>query len=183
MIRVIAGKAKGQNLKGPTGLDYRPTTGRVKEFIFSYLGPSIQDTTILDLFSGTGSLGIEALSRGASHVTFVEQAAAQIKTIQSNLSLCGFETQASLLRGDVFRMIASLSDSKSFDLILADPPYKANYHGQIVTAVARSGILKPEGRLIIEHETHDQLHAEASLACIRERKFGSNFISVYENPV
>lgn len=183
MIRVIAGKAKGRKLKGPTGLDYRPTTGRVKEFIFSYLGPSILDSTILDLFSATGSLGIEAISRGASHVTFVEQAGAQIKTIQSNLALCGFESQGSLLKGDVFRMIASLSGSGSFDFILADPPYKANYHHQIVQSAGQAGILKPRGRLIVEHETHDQFNTETTLVCVRERKFGSNFVSVYENPV
>ena len=132
----MGGSARGRNLHSPTGLEFRPTTGRVKEYIFNVLQSEVGDANILDLFSGTGSLGIEALSRGAKQVTFVEQSVSSLRLLRQNLSLCRFEAQATLLAGDVFEALKRLGVSQTaFDFILADPPFRENYR---IASSARS---------------------------------------------
>lgn len=180
MIRVIAGEAKGRRLIGPVGTAFRPTTGRVKEFIFSYIGPDIQDARVLDLFSGSGSLGIEALSRGAAAVTFVEKDSAQTRMIRENVRLCRFEDRVKVFGGDVFAKMAELHETKScFDFILADPPFKENLHVKIVESVERFPLLDSRGELLVEHEIHDKAEAGVGLQKYRERTFGHCVISIY----
>ena len=180
MIRVIAGEAKGRKLIGPEGTAFRPTTGRVKEFIFSYIGPDIHGAHVLDLFSGSGSLGIEALSRGAATVTFVEKDSAQTRMIRENVRLCRFEERARVIGGDVFTKMADLSKAESrFDFILADPPFKENFHTKIVAAAERYPLLDVQGELLIEHEIHDKAEAGTGLQQHRERAFGHCVISIY----
>lgn len=180
MIRVIAGEARGRKLKGPKGLQFRPTTGRVKEFIFSYLDGLVSDANILDLFSGTGSLGIEALSRGARHVTFIEQSKAHLRILKENITLCQYESRSRIVQGDVFSNIRYFGQSEEqFDLILADPPFKQNLREKILQAVDQARILSSQGLLIIEHEQHDTSGTSQRLRQIKERKFGHCLISIY----
>ena len=94
MVRIMGGSARGRKLSGPVGFRFRPTTGRVKEFIFSCVGEEVEGARILDLFSGTGSLGIEALSRGAKEVVFVERSASSLKLLRRNLERCGYSSSS-----------------------------------------------------------------------------------------
>lgn len=176
----MGGVARGRKLKSPAGLEFRPTTGRVKEFLFNVLQMEVGDACVLDLFSGTGSLGIEALSRGARHVTFVEQSPSSLKLLRENLLLCGFESLATVLPGSVFQQLAVLgSASSQFDLILADPPFKENYRSRIVQGVFENGLLATDGSLVVEHEQHDPQSSVFQLNMNRQRRFGACTISFY----
>ena len=180
MIRVIGGTARGRRLQGPPGLRFRPTTGRVKEFIFSYLNQEVEGARLLDLFSGTGSLGIEALSRGAASVVFIEEDTRHIRILKDNVALCGFSAEAQIIRGDVFRHIKRLGEGgERFDIVLADPPFKQKLHERITKGVRQAGILARESLLLIEHEVHDSISMESSLRLIKQRRFGHCVVSVY----
>lgn len=181
MLRVSGGEARGRKLKGPKGLEFRPTTGRVKEFIFSVIGPAIESVSVLDLFSGSGSLAIEAISRGAGSVVCVEQSSQHVRIIEQNLQMCGYKDKVRILRGDVFRMIRMLGkQNQCFQLILADPPFKAAFREQIVRTVHECGILDPGGWLIIEHQSDDSDHYQSTLELKRSRQFGHCMVSIYE---
>ena len=119
-MRVITGTARGRRLKEPQGMDIRPTTDKVKESMFSILQFDIEGRRVLDLFGGTGQLGIEALSRGALEVVFVDKSAAALKLIRENLELCGLSDQARVRNGD---SLAYLRSGEKFDLVFLDPPY------------------------------------------------------------
>lgn len=118
-MRVITGTARGRRLKEPQGMDIRPTTDKVKESMFSILQFDIEGRRVLDLFGGTGQLGIEALSRGASEVVFVDKSAAALKLIRENLELCGLSDRARVRNGD---SLAYLRSGEKFDLVFLDPP-------------------------------------------------------------
>jgi 16S rRNA (guanine966-N2)-methyltransferase len=182
VIRVIGGEAKGRKLIGPKGISFRPTTGRVKEFIFSYIGSDIYEARVIDLFSGSGSLGIEALSRGAASVTFVEKNVVQSRMIWENVRLCRFEDRVKVIGGDVFVKMAELHETGSrFDFILADPPFREGLHAKIVEAAGRFPLLDTQGELLIEHEIHDRAEAGAGFQKLRERAFGHCVISIYRS--
>jgi len=180
VIRIVSGAARGRKLFGPPGLRFRPTTGRVKEFIFSYLGEVVKGARILDIFSGTGSLGIEALSRDAGEVVFVEKSFQSLKILEKNLKLCGFLDRAVIFRGDVFRGLKKMGKrGERFDFILADPPFKGALREKIVKTVEESRVLKPGGMLIVEHEVHDSDSEMHGMGLLKQRRFGSCVISVY----
>ena len=175
----MGGKDRGRKLKGPSGTEFRPSTGRVKEFIFSYLF-DVTGTVFLDLFSGTGSIGIDALSRGAVSGVFVEQSYRHLSLLRHNLAACGYTDNTRIIQGDVFTAIRTLAEqAQQFDLIFADPPFKAMYRSEIVESIARSGILKEDGFLIVEHEQHDEDNRSHPFAMIRQKKFGHCVISIY----
>ena len=181
VFRIIAGAYKGRKLQGPKGTEFRPTTGRVKEFIFSYLGEFIQDAVVLDCFSGTGSLGLEALSRGARHVTFIEAASSSIRILKANLEKCNIKTGFQIYQQDVFDFFKMAGQSGyCYDLVLADPPFKGNYRNQIVEDVSKYSLLENAGSLIVEHESHDEDIGEHTLNLLRERQFGGCTVSIYE---
>lgn len=178
-MRVLGGSARGKKLLGPTGLDFRPTTSRVKEFLFEILGDRVIDASVLDLFSGTGSLGIECLSRGARSITFVEQSKPHLRILKQNLINCGFSGKGRTQLGDVFQTLPKFRKrGLTFDLILADPPFKESLKGRIIHSVAENRILTNDGYLIIEHDRHDQTDNQL-LTLKRERRFGDCVISIY----
>lgn len=180
-VRIVGGSVRGRKLVGPAGHRFRPTTGRVKEFIFNYLGESVVGSSILDLFSGTGSLGIEALSRGASKVVFTELAPSNVNMIKKNLRLCDFTEDAKILKGDVFRLMRKMStEDERFDIILADPPFKGSLRERIVKGVDQSGILESDGVLIVEHESHDSDASRCGIHLIKQRRFGQCVVSIYQ---
>lgn len=181
MIRVTGGKVRGRKLYGPKERSFRPTTGVVREFLFSILIHQIGDATILDLFSGTGSLGIEALSRGAKAVTFIERSRKNIQLIKSNLKRCGFLDCTKTIQGDVFGQLKILANDKyCFDFIIADPPFQKNLRAKIVREVWKAEILKREGLLIVEHESHDN-DDDHQYCLIRQKKFGQSVVSIYKS--
>lgn len=123
-MRVIAGKARGTRLVAPRGLHVRPTLDRVKTAMFNILAERVLDTAVLDVFSGSGALGIEALSRGASSCTFVERSQSCVAAIRANLNKAGLAAQARVVHGNVFGILRRLPLESVFDLGLAAPPYR-----------------------------------------------------------
>jgi 16S rRNA (guanine966-N2)-methyltransferase len=177
MVRVIAGISKGRKLQTPKGKEIRLTLDKVKGAIFNMLGNTIIGSSVLDLFSGTGSLGIEALSRGAGKVTFIEDNNNQIRIINENLKICGFN--AEVIKGEVFKMFEKLAGMK-FDIILADPPYNKDLAKKILLQLAKYNILKNSSFAVIEHSKREQIEEAPCWQRIRERRYGDTIVSVYK---
>lgn len=136
-MRVIAGKWRGRIIDAPPGRKTRPTSDRVREAWLNALQTEIPDSKVLDLFAGSGALGIEALSRGASHVTFVEQAAPVLRILRANLAKLDVDAgQTTIIRGDAMQFAAA-TDIVAFDLVLADPPYDQGFAAALMLAFAR----------------------------------------------
>jgi len=176
-VRVVAGRFGGRRLVAPPGDATRPTSDRVREALFSVLGPSIEGTRVLDLYAGTGALGIEALSRGASAAVFVDRAPAAIKAIEANLEVLGIEA-------DVRRMAAraalvSAADSgEAYDLVFLDPPYRRSAELGRELSEALPAVLAPGARVVSESDRREPL--ELSLPMTDERRYGDTVIRIHD---
>lgn len=145
-MRVIAGSFKGRRLVCPKGKDVRPTTDKVKEAMFGALQFDLPGAKVLDAFSGTGALGIEALSRGAEHADFVEKDPDSLRALKENLSAVSPESYT-LFKGDIFKLIPRLG---KYDIVLLDPPYDAGYYTKFLESADESGILCEDCTVIAE---------------------------------
>lgn len=152
-MRVISGKAKHMPLKSLEGIATRPTTDRIKETLFNMLQNEIYGCRFLDLFSGSGAIGIEALSRGAKEAVFVEKNPQAVKCIHSNLSFTKLEEGARLIQADVFAAISRLEEEEPFDIIFMDPPYDKLLEREVLEKLADSGIADHCTLIIIEAST------------------------------
>lgn len=178
-MRVIAGCAKSRQLKVPKGLKIRPTLDKVKEALFDILGKDAAVDRALDLYAGSGSLGIEAISRGAKCGTFVDNNPKCIKTIKENLASLGFGPKSNVLRLDASRALRSLGKvGERFGLVFIDPPYgKAKISLQ---QVAKSDILSPHCVVVVEHYKKDAVPNEAGpLRMIKASRYGDTVLSFY----
>ena len=151
-MRVITGSARGRRLKAPEGLDIRPTTDNVKESVFNILQFEIEGRRVLDLFAGTGQLGIECLSRGAREVVFIDQSREAVKTVRENLKTCGFT--APVLQQDALRY---LGDGGKFDLIFVDPPYDAGLYESVLEKINSVDNLSDGGIILCESRRETEL--------------------------
>jgi 16S rRNA (guanine966-N2)-methyltransferase len=179
-MRVIAGRYGGRRLMAPKGRTTRPTSDRVREALFAMLG-DIADARVLDLFAGTGALGIEALSRGAGHAVFVERDRSAIEAIQANLVALGLgDEQALLRREDVDDALkAARKRKETYDLILIDPPYgRALEWGPRLSAALRA-LLAPGARVVLESDRRTPLGLE--LALEKERRYGDTTIAIHRH--
>lgn len=149
-MRVIAGKARSLKLMTPPGMDTRPTTDRTKETLFNILQPEIRGARFLDLFSGSGAIGIEALSRGAAFAVFVEKDRAAAECIKKNLAFTKLGDNGQILRKDVGAALKSLEKGAPFDLIFMDPPYGRGLERQVLEYLAHSSLLAEEGMVVVE---------------------------------
>lgn len=150
-MRVIAGKARRLPLVSPEGKDTRPTTDRIKETLFNILQDDVPGCEFLDLFSGSGGIGIEALSRGANHATFVEFAKEALACIRINLNKTKLSEQATVLPIEVTYAISKLEKQGSvFDIVYADPPYRKGFEEKILSLLANSKIVRPGSLVVIE---------------------------------
>ncbi|MBR1743627.1 MAG: 16S rRNA (guanine(966)-N(2))-methyltransferase RsmD [Lachnospiraceae bacterium] len=151
-MRVIAGSAKRKSLVCPSGKDTRPTTDRIKETLFNMLQPEISsDTRFLDLFSGSGGIGIEALSRGAKRCIFVERGREALRCIRKNLENTGFSEKAQVLSMDVMQALKYLSGREEpFDIIFLDPPYEAGFEDAVIPFLMSSALVSPNTLVILE---------------------------------
>ena len=157
-MRIISGTSKGRRLVTQRGRALRPTSDRVKESIFNILGREVEGKTVLDLFAGTGNLGIEALSRGAKKTLFVEKGKQALQLIQRNLSQCGMEGRSEILLKDANRAIGILNQrSEVFDLILMDPPYEKGLIQKTLMKLCSQKIYHEESILVIEHDRREPL--------------------------
>ena len=188
-MRVVAGIAKGMRLKVPRGHKMRPTSDMVREAIFDILADRPVGARVLDLFAGTGALGIEALSRGAEHAVLIERSARCMPIIKENLAHTRLADRAWLIRGDAYPEVRKLDAAgEQFDLVFADPPYEG--HGReragpapaqkALQSLAEAGILAENAVVVIEHASGLVLPAEAGrLRLTTTRRYGSTSISIY----
>ena len=173
-MRVIAGKARRLPLTAPPGEDTRPTTDRIKETLFNILQDDIPGCRFLDLFAGSGGIGIEALSRGASETVFVESDRRAWKCIETNLAKTRLEEQATVVRGDV---LAALGRTKEpFDIIFADPPYRKGWEERILSGLAGSQAADRRTLIILETaiETEPDFVDETCYEIIRIKDYKTN---------
>jgi len=181
-LRVISGKAKGRKLKDVPGDTTRPVTDMVREALFDILAGDVQDSIWWDLFAGTGAIGIEALSRGAAFVLFSDLNRAPIATIQANLQITGFASQAEIRRGDAFAMLEA-SPTRIFDYIyIAPPQYKEMASNALLALDANPGWLNNEGAWVIM-QIHPREYRRMELESLEEfdqRKYGSTLLVFYE---
>ncbi len=182
-MRVIGGSARGRRLVVPRGRATRPTAGRVREALFDILGDSVHKTVVLDLFAGSGALGIEALSRGAGAAFFVEAGATAVGCLRRNLENLGFDAQSTVIKTDSLAYLQKkASASGSFDLIFADPPYTIDmkFYRSLLAMVGRQGILRPRGRLILEHPARGgEVEAPPEWIPVEHRRYGETAITIF----
>lgn len=178
-MRVIAGVAKGHPLKAPKGSGTRPTADRVREALFNVLAARVPDARVLDGFAGTGALGIEALSRGASAAVFVEQDAAVAAIIRENLGRTGLAAQGTVLVQDIAQM-ARYAAHGPFDLIFLDPPYDRGWVERLLGLFGPGQLLSPAGLLMLEHSRREAAPAAAgNLEQVRQLTYGDTVISLF----
>lgn len=174
-MRVIAGKARSLRLKTPEGMDTRPTTDRIKETLFNMIQGEIPGCIFIDLFAGSGGIGIEALSRGASHAYFVENGKEAISCIQDNLSFTKFSNDATLLKQEVFSALPMIHE-KEADIIFMDPPYQAGYEETVFKALAVQPYVTENTLLILEAERGRSMDflQEIGFEVIKEKNYKTN---------
>lgn len=175
-MRVIAGSAKRTQLKTIEGLDTRPTTDRIKETLFNMLAPSLYDCSFLDLFAGSGGIGIEALSRGASEAVFVEMNPKAMACIKENLKKTHLEDRAMTLQTDVLSGLKRLDGKKHFDYIFMDPPYNHEWEKKVLELLGAGDYLSRDGVIIIEAslETKMDYIEEFGFELVKEKIYKTN---------
>jgi 16S rRNA (guanine966-N2)-methyltransferase len=179
-MRIIAGSLKGRRLKAPDWDGLRPTSDKLRETLFNILAPRIAGARVLDGFAGTGALGIEALSRGAAAVTFIEQDRRAQALIEANLAQCGIDTGYNLVRGRVERAIEALAPPafEPFDIVLLDPPYSMPGHTALVKIDA---LVAPGGVAVLEHAKRATAPEQADrLVRVRQVISGDSMLTFYE---
>ena len=165
-MRVVAGRLRGRALKAPAGDLTRPTGARVKEALFSILG-DVQGASVLDLYAGSGALGIEALSRGAARAVFVEAARPALACLRENLNKLGLEREAHVISSRVQAARGALSTHAPFDLVLCDPPWRDVAAALVeLEALAGSGLIAAAARIAVEHSAKEPLALEATSALV-----------------
>ncbi len=152
-IRIIAGQWRGRKLPVVNAQGLRPTTDRNKEMLFNWLMNDVRDANVLDMFAGSGGLGLEALSRYAAHCTFVENDAQAVKVLHQNIALLGANAQ--VIKGDAFQTVTTLSSN--FDIIFIDPPFHHGLSQRAIDAIHHSQLLNADGLLYLEQEAHQSL--------------------------
>lgn len=180
-MRIIAGTSRGRRLISPADKSIRPTGDRVKEAVFSMLTYEIPGSKVLDLFAGTGSLGLEALSRGAEFVTFVENSRKSLNVLKQNISITGFEGQCEVINDDALRALEGFEKAgRVFDLIFIDPPYMENLYQKVLFCIVKYGIIRKGGIIVVEHPAAmraDDFHIQ--LKQLKRKRYGNTAISIY----
>ncbi|MBP3921565.1 MAG: 16S rRNA (guanine(966)-N(2))-methyltransferase RsmD [Ruminiclostridium sp.] len=178
-MRVITGSARGRKLKAPEGYDVRPTSDGVKEAIFSAIQFEIEGRTVLDLFAGSGQLGIEAISRGAKKTVFVDSSQASIKLVRENVEHVGFEKQSEIINMPNTAFLRTTKET--FDIALLDPPYDRKLIQKSLPAL--TNIMSDEGVIVCEHEIDCRLPEEVNgFVIVKSKKHGKTGLTIYRKP-
>lgn len=177
-MRIIAGKAGGLKLKSLKGRDVRPTLDRVKESMFNIIAFYLADTEILDLFSGFGSLGIEALSRGAKKADFVEINKRHLKIIDENLKKSKLFNSAELYNQDVYSYLKNCR--QKYDIIFMDPPYQKDMTAAAIKLIVKNKLLKEDGLIISEKSAKEKTAEFEGLSIIKNKTYGNSLLTIYK---
>ena len=163
------------------GLKVRPTSSRAREAIFDIIG-SCEGLEVLDLFAGSGALGLEALSRGADSAVFVDSSSSAIRMIRQNVSLCGMDQHSTILQGEAGRIVRKLATAgRRFSLIFLDPPYEKGLVVKTLSLIADSGIISAESTVVAEHRTTEAIPENIkNLRCADRRRYGDTAITFWE---
>ncbi len=181
-MRVIAGDAKGHNLKTPEGLATRPTSDKVKGSLFSMLGGTFYGEKVLDLFAGSGALGIEALSRGAETCVFIDMGADAISCIKANLEHTKLISRATVLKTDSLRFLETCT--QTFDVIFIDPPYSKGLAEKALKIIEQRNLLNKDGFVSVERdESEEEIEGLLRLNCIKNKKYGRISLKIYKNGI
>lgn len=184
-MRVIGGTLRGRKLSAPRGHGTRPTADRVRESLFNVLAPTVADAAVLDLFAGSGALGIEALSRGARFAVFVESDAGACAVLRQNVERLGLQQQAHVRQARVEAAIGRLAASgQQFDLILMDPPYGSRLTRPVLAQLADEQLAAPDAVVAVEHDRRDDVPESAgsgaqALVRFRVLQYGDTAVSLY----
>ena len=175
-MRIVRGTHGGRVLRAPTGAATRPTSEKVREAIFNIL-PDVEGMQVLDMFAGSGALGIEALSRGAAHATFIDQAKPALAAVRANLRELGLEASATVLAGDAVALAARHVPASPWQLVFVDPPYRSDLAVRAVQTLAH---LAPDAVIVIEHDRRNAPPDElGSLLRTDQRRYGDTLVSFY----
>ncbi|MBA3009622.1 MAG: 16S rRNA (guanine(966)-N(2))-methyltransferase RsmD [Proteobacteria bacterium] len=183
-MRIISGNLRGRKLTQLSGNDIRPTSDRVREAVFNILGPGIRDARVLDLYAGTGALGLEALSRGARHAVFVDLAPESCAVIQKNIDLCKMTQKTLLLCHDIMGLsFPKALGTDPFDLIFVDPPYGKEYAEKTLGKKSFTDLLAPKGIVVVEQSVKESLdNTFNGLDIYRQKKYSKTFVSFLRKP-
>jgi 16S rRNA (guanine(966)-N(2))-methyltransferase RsmD len=176
-VRVIAGQFKGRRLKTPTWGGIRPTSDKLRETLFNILAPRIAGARVLDGFAGSGAVGLEALSRGAAHVTFVEHDRRAVALIRANLALCGVGEGYTIECGDVALVLRCLPRDPPFDLVLLDPPYDADPDTLMRSLEAAADVMTADGLLVLERSSRREPGVPPALLRVRDVVSGDSALT------
>ncbi|MEA5095877.1 MAG: 16S rRNA (guanine(966)-N(2))-methyltransferase RsmD [Sedimentibacter saalensis] len=182
-MRIISGTNKGKKLYAPEGMSVRPTSDKIKEAIFNILGYIDEDSNVLDLFAGSGNVGIEFLARGAKSCTFVDLSNKSLMFVRKNLELCNFKDRAKVVQSDYEKAIENFAaKDEKFDYIFADPPYDLNCGANIAKKVFEHNILKLGGMLVIETDKSEIVIdcLDTNVIKYKEKIYGRTRISIIE---
>lgn len=178
-MRIISGKYKGRNIEGYNIIGTRPTMDRVKESLIGMIQSKIKDSMCLDLFAGSGSVGLELLSNGAKECYFVDNNKKVIDTIKMNINKIKIEEESHLVLNDFHKALKLFKERNiKFDIIFLDPPYQNNYIQESLKIILEYNLLNKNGIIICEYEVED---FSCSLEIIKEKKYGSKKIRIYKN--
>ena len=178
MLKIIAGEFRGRVLKTPEGKQVRPSSGLLRGVIFNVLGDLVAGKKVLDIYAGSGALGIEALSRGAAEVTMVEADRSTAGLIRQNLEMLKVQDKARVVIQDALDFISS--SGGKYDIVLADPPYLANVSSQILDLIAKHNLLSPDGILVLQHHRAEKIVPETQgLVLWKCKKHGKSSLEFY----
>ncbi len=177
-MRIITGRARGLQLTVPKNMDVRPTADRVKESLFNIIGSKIIGARVLDLFAGTGNLGLESWSRGAAEITFIDESRESLRLVTSNIAKCRAEADCRVHKGNAVQLATSLAIAgERYDIAFCDPPYNKGWVEQIIQVLSLHPFLKQGGYLVVERSAHNELPPlPACLELVREQKYGETFV-------
>lgn len=175
-MRVIAGKCRSLPLKTVPGMNTRPTTDRIKETLFNMLQPYLADGRFLDLFAGSGGIGIEALSRGASFCCFVEQNRQAVACIRENLKFTKLESQSEILAMDVLQALERMEGEMPFDCVFMDPPYRKEWERKVLERLQRAGFISSRTLIVVEAslDTDFSYLEKIGYEIVKEKKYKTN---------
>jgi 16S rRNA (guanine966-N2)-methyltransferase len=177
-MRIIAGSFKGRTLESPTWEGVRPTSDKLRETLFNIVASRVADAAVLDIFAGSGAVGLEALSRGASRAVFVEHDRRAAALIATNIARCGVNERCAIIRDAAERALHTPLDGDPFDLVMLDPPYTFAALADVVHAAAKH--LTPEGLLILEHATRRTPPPVVGVTPVRTVRSGDSSLTFFE---
>lgn len=180
-MRVVSGTAKGRPLKAVPGTGTRPTTDKVKEAVFSMIGPYFEGGNVLDLFAGSGGLGIEALSRGMDKGVFIDLEPKSIEVIRANLKATGLDSKAEVYRNEAGRALKLLAKrAYRFDLVFLDPPYRMKNVDELMLAMQENDMLAEDATIVVEYDAgHEYEETIGHFEQTRKTTYGDTAISIY----